>query len=779
MGLAAYGVATIGATAAWLSLGVQAVVDAGTRARVGALPPWWVLVGFLAVAVTLVRWRRLPSTRLWPLTLTLLVCLPWLPGPIPPAFLIWYGPIGLVVWGVVAVGLVLPHAEPLRAWASHPKRGPALLAALVVALSAAGAWTVRERLPDGDEPHYLVITQSLLLDGDLRIANNHERGDYATYHPRELRPDFLQRGSDGEIYSIHAPGVSVLIAPAFALAGWPGAVATLIVVAAATVVLVWTLAWRLTGDAGAAWIAGATAGLTAPAYFHGFTVFPDGPGALAVAVALSVLVCLERGLAVTDRGLLVAGGALAALPWLHTRFAVLAGGLGLIVGLRLWSWELRSRAWAYFYAIPVVSAAAWFGFFWVYWGTPSPAAPYGQGTQSAWAHLQPAIPGLLFDQQFGLLPSAPIFAAALLGFGTLGRQHRRLASELAATFAVYVLVVGSYRMWWGGHSAPARFLVAALPLLSVPLAMWWHRSDASRRALTAVLFAIGGVIVLSRVAVDHGALLYTDRDGVDLLLDWANRSVNLPLAWPSLHRDVPGVAWRDIGIWCLGSAAAVWLALAAARRIGQDWTVVAAGVACAVMLSATGVWSRTGAPVTPDASTVHLLQHWTEVARPTGFRSQPFSLMASGQVLEALSVGAADAPSRLARRAARYGALRVFFFDDNAFMEPPGFWTRGRAETDVFVDTATMTPGEIAGPAVLLLRAGPVPTSAELAVGEWRARVELEPGQTQRVALPDGWPAGWPVHVSTATGFRPADHDPTTKDVRNLGVWVEAASRQD
>src|SRR5206468_12254058 len=142
-----------------------------------------------------------------------LLVLPWIPASTPAAFLIWSGPLALLVWAAITLSFVASAIEATRV---EPSRWlgrvvgalPVWSAgALACAIYAVAAWQVAPSRPEGDEPHYLIITQSLLKDGDLRIENNHRNGDYRAFYRGEvLRPDYRRAGRNGEIYSIHAPG---------------------------------------------------------------------------------------------------------------------------------------------------------------------------------------------------------------------------------------------------------------------------------------------------------------------------------------------------------------------------------------------------------------------------------------------------------------------------------------------------------------------------------------------------------------------------------------------
>ena len=59
-----------------------------------------------------------------------------------------------------------------------PSRAGWTAAALAALIYGGAAIYLAPVFPGGDEPHYLVITQSLLKDGDLKIENNHQRQDY-------------------------------------------------------------------------------------------------------------------------------------------------------------------------------------------------------------------------------------------------------------------------------------------------------------------------------------------------------------------------------------------------------------------------------------------------------------------------------------------------------------------------------------------------------------------------------------------------------------------------
>ncbi len=615
--------------AVWLSTGAIGF-RTPSGGRIGVLP---IAIAPLALAfvvgmVVFVAGRRSVRGAAIAVLPLVFVVTPWLPIPLPPAFLIWTGALSVPIWIGVAMALasviVRTREGGLGAYSLFEDRVLVTCAGCLV--FGAAAWCASPSIPGGDEPHYLIITESLLYDHDLDIENNYARGDYHAYFGGTLNPDLHAPGRHGESYSIHAPGVPALVLPAFAIGGYHGVVAFLILLSACACTLAWRLAWRATGSRTAAWFGWATVACAAPFLLESFTVYPDGPGAALVLTGFWALQRLDRDELPRARALMLHGAALAALPWMHTRFVLLAGVLGLWILMRLIRTGGVARAGA-FLVVPIVSAVAWLGSFYVMYGTANPSAPYGGQSNSALAFLPNGAGGLLFDQGFGLLATAPVLAVALLGVGRL----RRFAVEWGTAAIVYGAAVGAYAMWWAGSSGPARFLVPVILPLAIPAASAWQAaSSRGARAVMLMALLVSAWLAFVMAAGGGGFLGYHGRNVYGLTaapwLAWANSLVDLSQALPAF---VPLPDGTPLGArvtaaragfaaavpWIVCASLAVFVAVRFGRRREATWppllacaTVAFAGAA---MIASSIVWWMHGAqPLTPVPGQLDVLRRF-------------------------------------------------------------------------------------------------------------------------------------------------------------------------
>jgi hypothetical protein len=880
--LAASILALLTAVSAWLSAGI---LQGGGTTRIAALPSFWILA-VLAVAFVAAVWiAKLRLEHAWPLAISLILWLPFLPIGVPAPFLIWEGPIEAVVWLVVIVGLIAARAGGMGSPAStarlRPVGSPWIAALLVAASSGLVFFQVRDVIPSGDEPHYLAATQSLLLDADLRVTNNYARGDYLAYFPGRLEPHFLKRAASGEIYSIHAPGVSVIVLPAFAVAGYGGAVATMILIAALTAALTWRIAYRVSGSRAGAWVSVIGVFLTAPYFFHTFTIYPEVIGSFCVMCGLWLLIELADGSpvgtakgdgdGVSTRAVIGVGVAMAMLPWLHSRFAVLAAVLGLLIVVRLAERPAARSRIAAFLSVPVIAGIGWFTYFYLIWGSPSPAAPYGPDTSTSASYILRGLSGLLFDQQFGVITTAPIYLVAIAGGVALFRKRPRLAIELLLIVVPYAMTAASFAMWWAGSAAPARFLVAILPLAAIPLAMISSQDPRETRAstglpswgvpvLTLVLLIVSVALILPRAFEDSGRFIYNSRGGVDATLRWLAPAVDLPAALPSVNRTGGFVALSDAAIWIAALAlVGVFARLIAGRwSTGARYAFTALLLAVAAMSSARVAWAQNRLSpygVRPELAALERLRpswHTTIVdlqnrsrKDAAGFLDRMAITMSGSQwVLDRVPAGdydvsavptgpmtgqlemrvgrndtpfvsaplddlrnpdmpfrlrlpvklrtlngrieagaayadtqftlkpagvAASASRRGAIRAARYGRTHAFFFDEWAYPEPDGFWTRANGSATVVIDANEGT-GQSGLP--ISITAGAVPTTLRVSVGSLDQSFSLAAGQQQEVVLPPSEGGSWRLQIRSGAGFRPSEREPGSRDVRELAAWI-------
>ena len=564
----AIGPLAIGASV-WCAAGTIAIAAPDqTMPRLAAPAPWWVFVGAVAIAALIPAIRRRPMAALP----ALLATVAWWPIPLPPIGLLFTGPLAWLPIAA-AVGLAVGAAPVARAaralGADAPGRASALAAVATLILVSATAWSAAPQSPGGDEPHYLVITQSLLEDGDIRVENNYRQRDYAAYYGGELVPHYGATGRSGQRYSVHAPGLAVLVAPGFAVAGYRGAEATLILLAAISGMLVWRIGWRATGDIDAAWFAWAAIATSTTFLIQGFTIYPDGPAMLAVALGSLLLLHLGSTMSPPSSARLAAMSLpLAVLPWLHSRLSVVAAVFGAAIVWRLMresgrSTGERAARLAAFAAVPALSALSWFAFFRLAYGTFNPAAAYGDSAGNHWQYVPGGALAILFDGQFGLVTYAPVVVAAVAGWWRpRTAASRRVGLETLIVMGAYLAAAMTYWMWWGGRPAPpARFIAGLLPALAIPLASAWAGGDRLRRAALVALICVGAGFALVAIGSAHGATAWNDRDAESRLLGFIAPIVNLRRAWPAFFWTLaPDFSFTNLGSeWRFAGHVAVFL----------------------------------------------------------------------------------------------------------------------------------------------------------------------------------------------------------------------------
>ena len=409
---------------------------------------------------------------------------------------------GLWAWSGPALGVLGAACFLATMWGWRPKGLAALFIPVVLVAHLGAAARVQQTVgAEGDEPHYLMVAESLLRDGDLALERDYAEKRYAAFYRKpDLAPHYRVRGRDGEILSLHAIGLSLLLLPAYGLGGYPAASFFMALLSVALAVESRGLIREQTGDSTLADAAAWVAALSPPILHYSGLIFTEIPAALVVAIVL------RRGREPWKLSPAAAAGlatACAFLPWLNVRFVPLTIILLLYLAVR----PDRKRL-AVLAAPALISAAGVAIYHWILYGFWDPRLVYGSRPELSLAALPEGMQGLLLDQEFGILVYAPAFALAAPGVLFLGRLRPRVTMTCVALVAAVFLTAASWHMWRGGWNPPARFLVPVVAPLVLAIATAVRRV---RPTALAVLVAWG--IWLGVAGAWDPTLVHRDRDG--------------------------------------------------------------------------------------------------------------------------------------------------------------------------------------------------------------------------------------------------------------------------
>ena len=452
----------------------------------------------------------------------------------------WRARLGTPVGAAIAVGLAC------AAWA----------AVAVPARATVGART------SADEPQYLLTALSLFHDHDLRIDDELADGDHRPFHEVEL-PVQTEVLDDGSQVSPHDPLLPALLAVPMGLGGWVAAKATLAALGGVLAgLLVWTAHRRFAVPLGAAVVTVLAFGVAAPLTAYATQVYPELPAALAVTVAVAALTGRRRA-----AGLVVAGVAVAALPWLGVKYApvgaaLVAAAVAALAGERRWRAAVGLVAGLAAAAVVYLAAhRALYGGWTVYATgdhfTGGELTVMGRDPDR-WGRSR-RLAGLLLDRGFGLAAWMPGYLLAVPALAVLCRRRPpgwlALVLPLAAGWATATWVALTMHGWWW----PGRQLVVVVPCLVLAVAWWAGRAPGVRPwvagagALGALLWGWLVVEVLQRRRT--------------LIVDFESTVDPLYRAWRAVLPDFRTPTAAD---WLLTAGWLVALAAAAVAAVRAD-----------------------------------------------------------------------------------------------------------------------------------------------------------------------------------------------------------------
>ena len=271
--------------------------------------------------------------------------------------------------------------------------------------------------------------------------------------------------------------------------------------------------------------------------------------------------------------------------------------------------------------------------------------------QARVANLAVGVPGLLFDQQYGLLANAPVYILAVTGLVAMlraGDDLRRRAIEIAAIFLTLLVTGGMLIVWWAGTASPARPLAAALLLLALPIALTARAAapgSAMRAGQQLLLFVSAGVALTLAIVRDRFVGTY-ERDGASKLLEYWSAGWAAWTAAPSFTVEPLSAAWLRSGVWIAIAVAAAVVLLRLRPKSAGGATLAAITTFSAALLIAGGIAAQIETthivPVDLSArANLSLLDGFDASTRPLAIKYDPFEIVPARAIVPLASLNVA------------------------------------------------------------------------------------------------------------------------------------------
>jgi hypothetical protein len=264
-------------------------------------------------------------------------------------------------------------------------------------------------------------------------------------------------------------------------------------------------------------------------------------------------------------------------------------------------------------------------------------------------------PGLLVDQEFGILVYAPVLLVGFVGLVAMGfdRSRRTLSAALIAGVLILIALAGSHDPWWS-ESMPGRTLLLLLPLLGPPIA-WLYAQTHGRHLLRAgmhllLLVSLGMVLV---IAFNASQVPFPQEgDGSSSLLIWMSPTWQLWDESPTYVGGMTTAAVIQTMLWLAGFAIAGWMFFRTPAAPGGPASLFASATAVATVIAVTSTSAMLPIDPTrrrfdPEGRVLFpMLETFNTVVRPRALKYDPLSVVSPSELPPLFSLSAVPGQRR-------------------------------------------------------------------------------------------------------------------------------------
>lgn len=380
----------------------------------------------------------------------------------------------------------------------------------------------------GDEPHYLMITDSLIRDKDFWLVNNYEVDTPVSreFPPIKLDPslvaqnlpstqlDPLMHAKNG--FSIHGSGLPLLLVPAYFLDDIMGAKIFLAIIAGLIPLAIYRLSRLILIDEEWSLVISVVVALGMPFLAASNQIYPDLISGLIVFYLLIRLFEIHstQKISLNIFQVLILSVLIGYLPWLHVK--MILPMLILYFFFAALFIKCSRGPDQSIHPLLVMSAVIAFslmslGFFNEF-AFHSFLGPYGSG--DAIYDLQKVamiFVGLHLDRMQGLFVQAPLFLLGAFGITFFFVEKRFFAIVTSLTYLSIIVFNSVHGNWYGGGSFSGRFHWSVILLWCFPLLYairYLMMRGKSALVLGALVTSLVIELVYSSIALSQNGYLY-------------------------------------------------------------------------------------------------------------------------------------------------------------------------------------------------------------------------------------------------------------------------------